>query len=118
MFDVSMPQLLINVSLILIQELLIFLSYHCLSTMLTASLSRFHCALGQMSTSRLILSLLEKNDAVVGIGDSPLSISGEDPRSQHTVAAAIVYLESHIWQFELLGDLLLTLITITAFLII
>ena len=72
--------------------------------MLAASFTRFHCGLGH--ATRLILSLFEKNDTIVGIGNSALRISSKDPRCNHAVAATIIYLDSHIWQLQLLWDLL------------
>jgi len=72
--------------------------------MLAASLCRFHCGLSH--PTRLILCLFEKYDAVIGVSNSALSISSKNPRCNHAVAATIIYLDSHIWQLQLLWDLL------------
>jgi hypothetical protein len=109
MFDVPMPQLLIYVStVIFIQEFFIFL-YYSLSTMFTASLSRFHSSL--CHTPILIL-LLKENDTIHGVSDPTLRISCEDPRCEHTIPATIVYLESHVGEFEFLWDLLVVFMVV------
>jgi hypothetical protein len=114
MFDVPMPQLLIYVStVIFIQEFFIFL-YYSLSTMFTASLSRFHC--GLCHTPRLIL-LLKENDTIHGVGDPALGVSREDPRCEYTISATVVYLESHVGEFKFLWDLLLVVFMVVVFLL-
>ena len=84
--------------------------------MLAASLGRFHCGLGH--ATRLILVLFEKNDTIIGIGNSALSISSEDPRSKDTIAATVIYLETHIWQFKFLWDLLTLMVVLLVILLL
>jgi hypothetical protein len=84
--------------------------------MLTASFTRFHCGLGH--ATRLILGLFEKNDTIIGIGNSALRISSKDPRSKDTIAATIIYLETHIWQFKFLWDLLTLMVVLLIILLL
>jgi hypothetical protein len=84
--------------------------------MLAASFTRFHCGLGH--ATRLILGLFEKNDTIIGIGNSALSISRKDPRSEDTIAATIIYLETHIWQFKFLWDLLTLMVVLLVILLL
>ena len=52
-----------------------------------------------------MFALLEEHHAVIGVGDTALSVPSENPRCDHTVAPAIVYLQSHVGQFKFLRDL-------------